>query len=647
MSKSRTYLFIFFFFCFAFFLRFYPMPLGKTIFFGDTFSYYVPGKLFTAQALRHGTLPTWNPYLLGGISWIGDLNQSLFYFTSILFTLLEPVQALNWTIALHMAIGFLGAFFLGKRFTHRAYGGLVAGIVWMFSGIITGTMGNPSILQTLVWIPWISVAVSLENTKKGFVLAVFSLCMAIIGGYPQLLPYGMLFALTFDLMILKRTIKESLIWWFGVVTLALLATSFVTLPFSESIRSSTRVLQTATQATEGSLHPVDLLSIILPNIFIQEKLGIKWGPQWNAMNHVVLYVPWILLVTFWSNRTHLLKRKEIKFLLLWSGVGLVLSLGSRISFLSTVFTMIPLLRFARGPAHALSLLTLTMPLLSSALLTLPTPILTLREEVQLRVRIVVVVLCVAIFVAISQFTLIWQSANSILGGLLARSAFHTLAKDQLIFQNIGSTIIFHSLCFIALCYFLSRKKMIAFLILFAIELQMATSASLFFAPKSIYPTWNEIETKRAEYQPMVGEQQVFFTNGNAPYSDFASYMDALVVRKPFSDSFINQAELQSFTHLRSMRETLTPNWGMVYGVHTFNGYVSLMPQSVDVDFRGGRLEPLLNSLPMVSTTSATLSKWNVRFIVTDPWYPNSPSFDEVDLVGNFGRASVYSFKKTR
>jgi hypothetical protein len=141
----------------------------------------------------------------------------------------------------------------------------------------------------------------------------------------------------------------------------------------------------------------------------------------------------------------------------------------------------------------------------------------------------------------------------------------------------------------------------------------------------------------------VKDDRVFFANGNIPYSDFASYMDALVVRKPFSDSFIDANELQNFSHLKSMGDTLTPNWGMVYGVHTLNGYVSLMPSVVNQDFAREGSEPLLNTLPMVSTTSALLTKWNVRYIVTDPWYPNSPMFEEANRVGNFGRAGVYKF----
>ena len=67
------------FFLFFIIIRFYPFLFGKTLVFGDNYSLMVPGKIFTAQWLKQGVLPLWNPHIFSGLPWIADINQSVLY----------------------------------------------------------------------------------------------------------------------------------------------------------------------------------------------------------------------------------------------------------------------------------------------------------------------------------------------------------------------------------------------------------------------------------------------------------------------------------------------------------------------------------------------------------------------------------------
>lgn len=619
-----------------FLIRFWPFLLGKTLIFGDTFSYYVPGKLFTASSLREGILPTWNPYVLGGISWIGDLNQSLFSFSTALFTFFQPVGALNLTIFLNLAIGFFGMYWLGVCYTRRRFGGAVAGTAWMFSGIVSTTMGNPSILQTLVWLPWILIGTKLDDQKKGFILTTFALVMGILGGYPQLLPYG-LFLSVASSMVWERSAKQ-LLWWGGVIAMSLLLTSFVTIPFFKSLRSSTRVLQTAEQSAEGKLHPIDLVSVFLPNVFVNEQQGIKWGPQWNTMSHTVLFVPWIFWLFALRNRKKIAKQSEIRFFLLMTIIALVLAMTNLIAY-------VPLIKFARGPSHALSIITLTIPLLMASILAQPDRARLFRDS-SVRLLVPVFLSIVIVIGLLANFGRIWNLANTLSSNRLKQSAFHTVPRDYHIAKNMMLTVLLHMLLSTVLYLSWRTRRLAIFLIALALQCHSATASALFFAPGSVYPTWQEIREKQTEYTMMTSGHRVLFTNGNAPYTDFASYTDALTVRAPFSDSFVDIQELEDFNHLRSMRQTLTPNWNMVYRIPAINGYVALLPMQIDKAFRRSGEMPLLNTLPAVATGSAVLSQWDVTYVVVDPWYPTVATFDEHDLVGQFGRAKVYKLKQT-
>ncbi len=112
---------------FAMALRFgWMIILGRTLFFGDNFSLLVPGKLFTAQWLSQGTIPLWNPYIFSGISWIGDISQSIFYPSTLLFWALPAGSALTWTVIFQLGIALMGMYGLAYTWTKHQWASVAA-----------------------------------------------------------------------------------------------------------------------------------------------------------------------------------------------------------------------------------------------------------------------------------------------------------------------------------------------------------------------------------------------------------------------------------------------------------------------------------------------------------------------------------------
>ena len=82
---------------------------GKAFFFGDNFTLMVPGKLFAVDVIKHEkVIPFWQPYSFSGAPYLADINQSLFYPTTLLFYFLEPGTATNVTVLIHLFIGGMG-----------------------------------------------------------------------------------------------------------------------------------------------------------------------------------------------------------------------------------------------------------------------------------------------------------------------------------------------------------------------------------------------------------------------------------------------------------------------------------------------------------------------------------------------------------
>jgi hypothetical protein len=137
------------------FLRLWPIFIGKTLYFGDNYSLMVPGKVFTANWIRQGLLPLWNPNILSGISWIGEINQSILYPFTLLFVVFEPAIALNLTFFFHLLLTMLGMYVLSFVVTKNKMAALLAAILWGFSTQITGSLNNLSTIQSLSWLPWV------------------------------------------------------------------------------------------------------------------------------------------------------------------------------------------------------------------------------------------------------------------------------------------------------------------------------------------------------------------------------------------------------------------------------------------------------------------------------------------------------------
>ena len=74
-----------------------------------------PWKVILDQAVRQRVLPLWNPYVMGGLPYLGTAQTGVLYPFTLLFVLLGPLKAYGWFCAFHQ---FLAAS-LTYRFARR------------------------------------------------------------------------------------------------------------------------------------------------------------------------------------------------------------------------------------------------------------------------------------------------------------------------------------------------------------------------------------------------------------------------------------------------------------------------------------------------------------------------------------------------
>src|SRR5207248_1494328 len=70
----------------------------------DTATMIVPFRQFGFGEIAKGNLPLWNPHIFSGTPFLGNFQSALLYPPNWLHLVLPMATALNWGIALHVAM---------------------------------------------------------------------------------------------------------------------------------------------------------------------------------------------------------------------------------------------------------------------------------------------------------------------------------------------------------------------------------------------------------------------------------------------------------------------------------------------------------------------------------------------------------------
>jgi len=607
------------------FFQFHPFLFGKTLFFGDNYSLMIPGKLFTVEWLESGVLPLWNPTIFSGIPWIGDINQSILYPTTAFFFLFSPAIALNITIVIHLFLAFFGMVLLVRRWQSDLPSMVVGGVLWMFSTHLMGSIHNLSIIQSLPWFPWIIWAgLEIGSRKRAILVFSFLVMLQLAGGYPQhvLLSIGTAVLFSAICFLRKGNYWQWLQQWLLAAAIVVGVSSVFWLPFVDVFVRSTRMLQTVEQAQVGSLHPVMLAKVFLVTMFDNPVAGFKWGPAWSGEQNVVFYVSWlgIIILGFVLTGFRRLPKLDM-FLLLLSGVTIVLSLGLYLPFYAALQRMLPLLRIGRYPSMLLIITNISLILLIArnfSKITFSKKFFWLVFTTFVLLFMVVISLLLVVWLEPNG---LWQWMNGLSGGRLVGSAFHTFERDTIILRTLLSQLLAVTVISCAgLVYFYKRRLFLA-AICIGLDIVISTHGMFIFADNSVYSSRQQLRSSLTPtYVDNQGRARFLTRNSNMPYADFGSYWEALVVREPFSDSYVTQQELTEQAILQQLRDGLTPNWNMVVGVPVVHGYTTLLPQDYAAIWQVSDL-PRINFIDTIESSNELLAQWAVGQYVVDTWFP--------------------------
>jgi hypothetical protein len=116
--------------------------------------FYFPLLVATAHALTHGQLALWTPAMFGGYPLFADGEAGMLYPLHLLvLPWLAPEAALVLLRVVHSVLAGAFTYLLLRTLDTRRIAGLVAGLVYAYSGFAAGQIIHVNVFQGLVWLP--------------------------------------------------------------------------------------------------------------------------------------------------------------------------------------------------------------------------------------------------------------------------------------------------------------------------------------------------------------------------------------------------------------------------------------------------------------------------------------------------------------
>jgi len=357
-----------------------PLFTAKNLYFRDILQFHYPLRKVLVESYARGEWPLWNPFVYLGQPMLANPNYMALYPTN-LFHLVFPFDyAFKLHFILHPLVGGLGLYFLQRRLGIEAVAALGGSLVYQYSGAVLSFLNLYNLVPIVALLPCVgwSFVAALEG-RRWWRRCLFGavLALQIVSIEPLLAQCT--FWLLFGLALLhwlqsgeRRDAageigKTAIFGLFLGVGLA----AVQVLPSLELLMHSHRTAGFDFEMhSKWSLHPLDLLNLVIPNLFgnpYSINRIFYWGETFHSGREGFLVSFFIgaaaalmVLLSFASCR----RRLACVFFGI-AIVGTSLALGQSNPIYHWLFEKVPVLRLGRYPSKYFLLTTLALSVLVS------------------------------------------------------------------------------------------------------------------------------------------------------------------------------------------------------------------------------------------------------------------------------------------
>jgi len=361
-----------------------PLVPGTALDGNDFTGNFYPLYGYTAELVRDGELPLWNPRQFAGFPVAGNPQAALFYPATWAVWALNAVgvsvpRALGLSVVAHVWLAAWGLAAFSRRLGLGYAAAIAAGVVYAMSGWagVRIYAGHYTIITTYAWLPWVLAGYwsALERrTWAALLSAMGALGVMALAGHPQIVLYAVLgmvavagyYAWVGSNDNLRGQLWDS-VWRLGVIGAgALVLGAALVLPTAQLTLNSVRGETDINFVNAFALLPAQLPTLALPYLYGNPHTppSFYWGTiTFEEMTAYAGLLPLVALL--------LLPRlgdQRVALPLGLIAMGLALSLGVDGILFGLLVRWVPGFSLFRAPGRFLFFVTLGLALAVALLL---------------------------------------------------------------------------------------------------------------------------------------------------------------------------------------------------------------------------------------------------------------------------------------
>lgn len=347
---------------------FYFQPLfGKASITWDAVSYFFPHQKHFADSLAAGQLPHWTSSVFSGFPFLSDMQVGAWYPLNwpFFFLGIEP-RSIFFELWLHALLAAAGAYLLAARLFDNRPAGVIAGLIYAFSGFFAAHAEHVTLFQTAAWFPlllWLFiVAVESGSRRRAVLCTLAGGCVALAGHFQTALYLFTAVAVFAGFHYARNPsrLKSAALLLLAVTAGAALLAAVQILPSAELTSQSIRQQVSAVKSPLGIAGPRSFATLVWPN-----ALGVFSQTPYSGPPDITQHYFYAGLFAFLLAAAGLLVsplRLTLSALIL---LPILYAAGSA-GVLFTFVSKLPGFASVRGPSHAMFICSLGIALTAAA-----------------------------------------------------------------------------------------------------------------------------------------------------------------------------------------------------------------------------------------------------------------------------------------
>lgn len=368
-----------------------PNSADRVMFGGDILMGAYPTRVYLHRLMEMGQIPLWNPYQLGGMPLIGDIQSAPYYLPNLILGWLSRGRDISFLgfemlVIAHYAIGGIGMYAYLRGIGIRRAAALVGAVAFEFNGFFVGHRGHYNMLAVASWLPLVLALLDqswrASDTRFAAIwaaLAGLAVSQLVMAGHPQAILYcGSLIA-AYSLWRWAQALRTPAgevrqaapQRWRGILQraaqilrvpgLALLAGAIgmgvalvALLPAFELLGRSLRSEPTYSFTVQYSLLPRNLVTLLMPEL-------LNWsGTEYRIYAGVITLVLAAVAIAVPGRA-----RPERSFFAVASVVALVVAMGGFTSLQGFLYRFLPGFTSVRVSVRAFFIANLALAILAA------------------------------------------------------------------------------------------------------------------------------------------------------------------------------------------------------------------------------------------------------------------------------------------